>query len=172
MTHVKACRKGKITRLYCAFRKYGLENFSMTTLAESASGEQINDLEKIWILLLGSSNKEVGYNLTRGGDGGNTFGGRKHKEESILLMQQKATGKHNSEATKEKLRKRNQERLGPIAFRFNKSVSTELIIELYLGGKSTREIGREVGMEKTAIIGRLKRSGIVLRPSHRYKKAA
>lgn len=58
--------------LYKAFRKYGLENFSFEIIEEVDNLEKINEREKYWIEYYNTFNKEKGYNLTVGGDGGIT----------------------------------------------------------------------------------------------------
>ena len=53
--------------LYRSIRKYGLENFSFVVLEETAI-EDLDDREKCWIEYYDSHNKEMGYNMTGGGD--------------------------------------------------------------------------------------------------------
>jgi group I intron endonuclease len=55
------------THLYRAMRKYGTDNFSMSILDEANSKEELNDKEKMWINKLNPK-----YNMTKGGDGGDT----------------------------------------------------------------------------------------------------
>ena len=52
--------------LHRAFRKYGIENFSIDKI-EEVSEELINEREKYWIKYYDSYNN--GYNLTLGGEG-------------------------------------------------------------------------------------------------------
>lgn len=56
-----------------AIAKYGKENFKKEILERCSSIEQLNEKEKYWIYKLNSNNKDIGYNLTEGGDGGNTY---------------------------------------------------------------------------------------------------
>ena len=92
-----------------AEKKYGLENFTKEYLAFCDTEEKLNWFEKFYIKKFNA--REVGYNLTDGGDG---ILGRKHTEETRKKMSesQKANyikenhpnfGKHLSEETKEKL---------------------------------------------------------------------
>lgn len=53
------------THLYRAIRKYGIENFEIS-LVESVQNN-INEREQFWI-----SNLNPAYNMTKGGDGGDT----------------------------------------------------------------------------------------------------
>lgn len=70
-THVKNARK-KINRyLYDAMNKHGYENFNIEQI-EIIQDELANDREIYWISFYKSNDKEFGYNMTIGGDGGNT----------------------------------------------------------------------------------------------------
>ncbi len=51
-----------------AIRKYGKENFIVEVLSKASSVEQLNELEKLWIVSLSSYGQC--YNMTFGGDGG------------------------------------------------------------------------------------------------------
>lgn len=55
-----------------AIKKYGKKNFKKEILERCLTLEQLNDREKYWIKILNSNNRKVGYNLTDGGDGGDT----------------------------------------------------------------------------------------------------
>lgn len=54
--------------LYRAIRKHGAENFTVQCLAEAESSEELCQLERLWILALGTRAPH-GYNMTSGGDG-------------------------------------------------------------------------------------------------------
>jgi len=58
--------------LQSAFLKEGIENFSFEVWEECIL-EKLNEREKFWIKELETRNPEFGYNLTKGGDGGDTF---------------------------------------------------------------------------------------------------
>lgn len=64
-----------------AIAKYGPQAFSFEILVQSSSQEELNDLEKLWIIALGTQVRGVGFNIRNGG----------------------SRGRH-SESTKEKLR--------------------------------------------------------------------
>jgi len=59
---------GKFSR---AIRKYGFQNFIWTILYESSNENDINLQEQFYIRIFDSINR--GYNMTEGGDGGNTL---------------------------------------------------------------------------------------------------
>ncbi|MCF7859820.1 MAG: GIY-YIG nuclease family protein [Candidatus Cloacimonetes bacterium] len=63
----------KINRyFYDAINKYGIDNFTIELIIEVNSNEEANLNEKYWINKYKSKEKEFGYNMTLGGDGGNT----------------------------------------------------------------------------------------------------
>ena len=61
-----------------AIKKYGKENFKKEIIQECSSIEELNEQEKQWISKLNSNQSEIGYNITMGGDGGDTIS--KHPE--------------------------------------------------------------------------------------------
>jgi group I intron endonuclease len=65
-SHFYAARKGLKRPLYCAIRKYGIENFLFETLEECEEAV-IDAREQYWVSQLDSCNPEKGYNLTSGG---------------------------------------------------------------------------------------------------------
>ena len=102
---------GSGIRLHQTYNKYGIENFNKEYLAFCDTKDKLNQLEKFYIKKYNSQNREIGYNLTDGGDGGSVKG-RHLKEETKKKMSEAATGeknpfygRHHSEETKKKLRK-------------------------------------------------------------------
>jgi group I intron endonuclease len=55
---------------YAAIRKYGTDRFELQILSVSATQKALDNLEKVWILLLRASDRECGYNLKLGGSAG------------------------------------------------------------------------------------------------------
>jgi group I intron endonuclease len=60
---------GKIIKQ--AVEKYGKENFSIEKLEECCSKKHMNEREIYWIRFFRSSEKGIGYNISKGGNGGN-----------------------------------------------------------------------------------------------------
>lgn len=85
--HKSRANRGYKLHLYNALRKYGAESFGLQELASVETREQTDNLERLWILLLDSTNPEVGYNNTFGGEGG------KKTPESIEKQRQKMLGR-------------------------------------------------------------------------------
>ena len=69
--NIKCALKGKSYKpaLYSAIRKYGPENFDFIDIGTAQTKEQLDNWEKLSILVYGTKKKELGYNLTDGGDG-------------------------------------------------------------------------------------------------------
>jgi len=61
------------TFVYRAIRKYGVESLKMEVIESVKSKKEANDREKYWISKLGTTDPTKGYNMTLGGDGGDTF---------------------------------------------------------------------------------------------------
>jgi hypothetical protein len=104
---------GKFLRL--AFVKYGKENFTKEIL-EITDKENLNNQERYWIEKLDARNRKIGYNVSKGGDGGNIVGLLPNKEEVYKKISKAVSGKKRpntsakmkgrvfSESHKEKLR--------------------------------------------------------------------
>ena len=67
-----------------ALLKY--DNMVNWSIIEKISIDLLNEREKYWIGKDKTNLVEYGYNLTEGGEGGNTFTGRKHSEETRRIM--------------------------------------------------------------------------------------
>ncbi len=59
-----------------AIKKYGRDNFVKEVIERCFDEASLDERERYWIAFYGSTNREVGYNLTDGGTGGDT---NKHK---------------------------------------------------------------------------------------------
>lgn len=94
--------------------KYGIDNFSFE-IVERCEKSELSNREKYWISYYNSMSPG-GYNLTKGGDGGNTFQYRTEKEmeETKRKISKAASGenngfygKHHSDETMDYLRRVN-----------------------------------------------------------------
>ena len=73
-----------VTRRRChilsrAIRKYGVEAFEVALLAADIPETELDNLERIWIILLDSTDSRNGYNSTKGGLGGVPVGEAREK---------------------------------------------------------------------------------------------
>jgi len=106
--------KTKNYPLYRAFRKYGLENFTISELEQCADINELNSHEQSWIKNLDTLTPN-GYNLTTGGKSGGTISEITRqrmidahtgiKRPNISGTNHPRWGKHLSEETKEKIRR-------------------------------------------------------------------
>lgn len=65
--------KGSGKLILAAIRKYGKENFICEILKWCNSLEELNNEEKYYINLYNSRDLSIGYNISKGGDGGDVF---------------------------------------------------------------------------------------------------
>jgi group I intron endonuclease len=56
-----------------ALKKYGKENFKKEILEECTTINHLNEREEYWIELYNSRDKNIGFNIAQGGEGGNTY---------------------------------------------------------------------------------------------------
>ena len=62
-----------ISYLHSAMYKYGVDNFIIEEIDTADSLTELNQKEKYWINEFNSIDKSIGYNLAKGGDGGDIF---------------------------------------------------------------------------------------------------
>ena len=66
------------THLYNAMRSYGISNFQIEII-EKCDSLQLDEKEKYWIKYYNIMIPKIGYNMTLGGEGGNTWQANSHK---------------------------------------------------------------------------------------------
>lgn len=62
--------KGSGLLIARAIKKYGIDNFIKETIESCTDQEQLNIREKYWINYYNSCNRQIGYNISVGGQGG------------------------------------------------------------------------------------------------------
>ena len=98
--HWYESRIGEPSPIHRSMAKYGEDNFTLDIIDFAETYEELKEKEKFWIKKFNSTDRNIGYNLTEGGDG--TFG-RTHSEETKEKIRQKALGRKISEETKKKM---------------------------------------------------------------------
>lgn len=98
--HWYESRIGEPSPIHRSMAKYGEDNFTLEIIDFAKTYEELKEKEKFWIKKFNSTDRNIGYNLTEGGDG--TFG-RTHSEETKEKIRQKALGRKISEETKKKM---------------------------------------------------------------------
>lgn len=96
---VKESYYGSGTAISNAVEKYGKESFDREILDWADSLEALNEREKYWIEEYNAQSKEIGYNLTAGGDG---FAGH-HSESARARIGAAHRGRPHSEEHRKKL---------------------------------------------------------------------
>ena len=90
------------THLANAIRKYGEESFKIEKIDTAKTNDELNIKEQYWIASLDAINN--GYNLTSGGDGGNTYKYKSNEEMDLIkekIRQTKMSGENpHSKAVK------------------------------------------------------------------------
>lgn len=84
MQHEKNAKQFPNRYLYDAMNHYGYDNFTIEVV-EECEDCNLNNREKYWIAYFHSyylDERQCGYNMTLGGDGGNTWNANMHKEET------------------------------------------------------------------------------------------
>lgn len=81
---------GSGIRLIHSIKKYGRENFVKEIIEVCSDEKMLNDREIYWINYYKSYDKSIGYNLTEGGEGGNT---RKFYSKSMIETYRKNVSK-------------------------------------------------------------------------------
>ena len=89
-----------------AIKKYGKENFKKEIICECKSKIELNRMEIEMIKNNHSHISEGGYNITWGGDGGDTFTYSLNKEKTRRKISEKSKGRIITNETKEKIREK------------------------------------------------------------------
>lgn len=82
-SHVARANSGSLTHLHRAIKKYGIDCFVLSVLEHASTEAELNRLEIKYIEELRSNDPNIGYNLTRGGEGAM---GYKHALKAKLSM--------------------------------------------------------------------------------------
>lgn len=104
--HIKNAKKHINRYLYDAMNCYGYENFYVEEI-EECDESILNEREIFWIKYYNSTDPKIGYNMTIGGDGGDTWTNNSHKELTIKKSYETKikNGSMLSKEDKDKLRK-------------------------------------------------------------------
>ena len=104
--HCSESKYGSTTYLHNAIRKYDKSNFVIEiveTISNETDYDQLKEREIYWISYFNSDDRNIGYNLTTGGDG--CFG-RVLSEDTKNKIRDSHMGLKHSEETIEKFRNR------------------------------------------------------------------
>lgn len=93
--HKHLAKKKENRNLYNAMNEYGIENFHPSILerVDNCSDEYLSEREIYWILKYNSNNILYGYNMTKGGTGGDVISSHPDKDAIIKKMSDSRKGK-------------------------------------------------------------------------------
>ena len=88
-----------------AIYKYGVDNFEIKLIDIVHDKKELSSKERFWISFYNSTNNKIGYNITTGGEGGNTyqFKSKKDMDKIKKTISIKNTGRNNGMARPIKL---------------------------------------------------------------------
>jgi hypothetical protein len=81
-----------------SFEKYGMENFIKEVIDETTDYDELSSKEIYWIEKYNSTDREIGYNISKGGDGGDVFSNHPNLD---LIKEKISQGSHTKGKTYE-----------------------------------------------------------------------
>lgn len=164
--HLSAARNGKDYVIGKAIRKYGEENFYIELL-EECTIEELNERERYWISYFNSTDNKFGYNISIGG---NVIRTTKELNKDLVISM------FNSGIPAYKIAKilhtgvpnitnllKDSNIIYGLDLQKTDKLEEAMIIDLYLDGYSTIDIGRKFNKNKSTIRRILLRNNIKLR---------
>lgn len=164
--HLSAARNGKDYVIGKAIRKYGEENFYIELL-EECTIEELNERERYWISYFNSTNNKFGYNISIGG---NVIRTTKELDSNLIINMfnsgipayKIAKILHTGVPNITNLLKESNIIYG-LGLQKTDKLEESMIVDLYLDGYSTIDIGRKFNKNKSTIRKILLRNNIKLR---------
>ena len=127
--HTHDAKNASDSLFHRAIRKHGMESFDVQTVSTAVNQSQLNNLEKVWVILLQSDNPLYGYNLTAGGEGGAA---------TPEIRQKMRDKKLNDPAAIERMKMLGQRNIGRKA-----SSETRKLLSIATSGESNPFFGRK-----------------------------
>lgn len=175
--HVSEMKAGSTYYFHKAIRKYGPANFKIEELDKANSIQELKQKEIDYIKFYNSNSRNIGYNLTSGGDG--THGVLK-SEYTRNLIRQKALGRKWTEERKQRhseiLKSKNIDKTKAIEnCKLYNLKQSKKIIKLNLKGEIIQifdNIGKaaiDIGITRSTLSLQLKKYGIKEKQGFTYK---
>jgi hypothetical protein len=86
-----------------AINKFGVENFKKEILEECDTNEILCEKEKYWISYYNTTDLDIGYNISKGGDGGNTISNNPNKDKIVKKISESMKERFFSEGHRKNL---------------------------------------------------------------------
>ena len=152
--HLSAARNGKDYVIGKAIRKYGEENFYIELL-EECTIEELNERERYWISYFNSTNNKFGYNISIGG---NVIRTTKELDSNLIINMfnsgipayKIAKILHTGVPNITNLLKESNIIYG-LGLQKTDKLEESMIVDLYLDGYSTIDIGKKFNKNKSTI---------------------
>ena len=171
--HLKSSRnKNHNYHFANAIRKYGPDAFSIETIDTSKTENGARNLESFYIDKERSCDPLVGYNMTKGGEGGITdevrikisraLKGKKRTEEMRKKISESKKGIKLGPRTEEHRRKMSKILKGRFMGDESstwKTIPVNEILFMYESGMSSRSLGEKFGVSSSTILSRIKMAG-------------
>jgi len=122
---------------YSAIRKYGIDNFIWEIIDEATTIKEAEDKEIFWINKLCSCSPSIGYNITRGGTGGDTISNHPNKKQIIEKRIAKINGDKNYQW---------------------KNIDTDYLYECAKQGRTLKSVCEELKLNKKILRDRFKKT--------------
>lgn len=83
-----------------SIKKHGIQNFKKEIIEVCETKDELNVREVFWIDKLKSSDESIGYNISKGGTGGDTFSNQSN-EKKIDILNKRMSKLKNTQSTEE-----------------------------------------------------------------------
>lgn len=147
--HFLKAKKGSLSSLHKAIRKYGKDNFNIFLIENFITKQDMIQGEIFYIKKYNTYKSQYGYNDTAGGDGGNTNSGKKFNKKWRIKISKSQAGKP---------RKFNR--------KFSDIIEKEICKLYSQDKKSIYSLANEFICNRTTIISILNRNNIVRRKNN------
>jgi group I intron endonuclease len=147
--HIKSMNKGSDCSLHQAIREFGQDNFEINVIEEYSTKEEMFKGEVKYIKELDTYKTPHGYNDTKGGEGGDTNGGKTFDDEWRLNMSKSITGKPRKSTRK-----------------YSDKIEREICRQYVEDNRTIHWLAKELKTHRSLIIAVLDRGNVVRRESN------
>ncbi len=123
--HKKISYYGSGLLINRSIEKYGIDNFDKDIIEECKNNDELCEREKYWIKFYNSTDVNLGYNISAGGDGGDTFSNHPNLDEIKEKISSTLKGRVFSDKHRENLRINHHSKLydGDVYDKISKSLT-------------------------------------------------
>lgn len=114
-----------------SIKKYGIENFKKEIIEECSDYQLLSEREIYWIEYYNSNNLKIGYNISKGGDGGDTISNNPNKNIIIENISKVRKGKTYEEMFGDENAKKYKNKLSVLQKELKSKIKGKKIEEIY-----------------------------------------